>query len=153
MPVTVKGTQGGTQKSSGNSVMLGSLHHTHKHPVASVPLTTILLSPLASRCAGNFSGRRTFFFAIRPTYCTDLGGCDWDNVEQTASPEHLVCLFRRCTEDKKHVLLLTQQDVLTFLSINPSHTQMKSVEAVCLAQKTKQKKSQPTGSPRQANRS
>lgn len=107
--------------------------HTNRHtldtntqwPVCLRQPFSSIASPLTA--LGNLvDGAR--LFAIRPTYCTDLGGCGWDKVEQRASPEH-VCLFRHCTEDlsKKHVLLLIRQDVLSsathaFLSINPSQS-------------------------------
>ena len=88
-------------------------HAWHKHPVASVPPTTILLNPVvASNCAGNLWWP-AFCKATHPLYL----------------PGEPVCSFHRCAEDwsKKHFLLLTRQNVLssttyTFLSVNPTHT-------------------------------
>lgn len=59
--------------------------------MASVPPTAILLSPLASDCAGKFGGLHTFVFSFFIFFfCKSIhllyviGGCIWDKVDKRA---------------------------------------------------------------------
>lgn len=85
LPVTVKGTQGGTRTWSAvgnvNSVMLGLLHKTrytwHEHPWASVALTTILLNPSGSNWWEVWGPVHIFFFCRPTRLLYPTGACGW----------------------------------------------------------------------------
>lgn len=145
--------------------MLGLLHHTHKqthtwhkHPVAGVPPTTILLNRFASNCAWKFGGRRPSF--CNPSHLLYRPGRLWLGQSGAESKSwtrlFISPLYRglkqetRVTTHPTGCSVLRDTRIPIYQPLTEPHTRRQiQFQLRQYAKHRIKKKSQPTGSSRQ----